>query len=646
MVSRGVNRSRRGRAAVVAAATLLMATPSVAGADHTAGTARPAGSARGVAATASWTVLHYSMSDTDLEPSMMVDVNEMGEVGSNEHLNIVALVDRSPGYGEVPVLDIGDWVGAKLVHVQPGHGEVLADLGSVDMGDPATLASFITDGITAFPADHYAVIISDHGASWPGLGPDEGSDYSVLDLADLQSGLADGLANAGVERLDLLGMDACLMASYEVASALAPYADRLIASSETEPGSGWDYRSLQLLADNPQATVDEFGIAIVDSFLIGNLPDTTLALLDLTQMAALDDAMAAFSSALVERTATVAPDVGRTLAVNPGYGKSPDPTQNHYLTDLGTLAATIGIEALDVSDQADAVQRALNDVVVHKGSGAQAPAFSGLSIYFPPSIDVFNQAYAYAAPNPSGWIDFLESYYTSGQAISPSDRPAFGDVEPAVSGDSSGLTIEGTLAAGAVENLATATIRYGFQTDEGSVTYLGDEPASIADDGSGLISGFYDLTVLTISDGVDTATAYVSISFPDRSDGFDIDVPMLYYPPGWVDGDPYERAVLSIAVDGAGDVIDETYYAVDEQTGSTGELYAEPEGIVVPRVLVVDSAGNSTWTPTSDVGLYADLPNLVYAFEPLPIGTPLVVTLEVSDFGANSAAISTVVEVP
>ncbi len=200
----------------------------------------------------------------------------MGEVGSNENLNIVALVDRSPEYGEESVLDIGDWVGAKLLHIQAGYAEELADLGPTDMGDAATLASFITEGIAAFPAEYYALIISDHGASWPGVGPDDSGESSVRDLAELQEGLATGLADAGVERLDLLGFDACLMAAYEVASVLPAYADRLVASSELEPGAGWDYCSLQLLADDPAATVDEIGIAIVDSFLVGNAPDTTL----------------------------------------------------------------------------------------------------------------------------------------------------------------------------------------------------------------------------------------------------------------------------------------------------------------------------------------------------------------------------------
>ena len=148
----------------------------------TAGASADAGdasSSQPVAVAGSWTVLEYSMADTNLEPFMMDDVNEMGEVGSNENLNIVALIDRSPQYGEDPVLDIGDWVGAKFVHIQPGHAEVLADLGPTDMGDPATLSWFITEGIAAFPAEHYAVIINDHGAAWPGVGPDESAESLV-----------------------------------------------------------------------------------------------------------------------------------------------------------------------------------------------------------------------------------------------------------------------------------------------------------------------------------------------------------------------------------------------------------------------------------------------------------------------------------
>ena len=42
-------------------------------------------------------------------------------------------------------------------------------------------------------------------------------------------------------KLDLLGFDTCLMSAYEVALQLAPYAEKLLASEETEPGHGWQY---------------------------------------------------------------------------------------------------------------------------------------------------------------------------------------------------------------------------------------------------------------------------------------------------------------------------------------------------------------------------------------------------------------------
>ena len=307
------------------------------------------------------------------------------------------------------------------------------------------------------------------------------------------------------------------MAAYEVASALAPYADRLVASSEVEPGTGWDYRSLQLLADDPAATVDELGTAIVDSFIAGNAPDTTLALLDLTQMPA---ARRGDGGVHVGADRAIGDGGARRRAHpggQPGLRQESRPDPRHYMTDLGALAATIGIEALDVSDQADAVLRALNDVVVHKGSGAHGASFSGLSIYFPPSADLFSPYYVDFVPNPSGWVDFLDAYYAAGQGIAATDLPAFVNAEPDVTGDATGLTVEGTLDMASVENLSSATISYGIQSDDGSTTYYGDEPATIADDGSGLVSGFYDLTVLHISDGVDTATAYISLSTDDET---------------------------------------------------------------------------------------------------------------------------------
>ena len=216
----------------------------------------------------SWTVLIYSMADTNLEPFMVSDLNEAGGVGSTDAVHVRALMDRNPGYGDDELLDQGSWVGGRVFDLAaPGTTELVEDLGDVNSADPAVLADFISQGITDHPADKYALIISDHGAGWPGIGPDESTpDYDTLDLADLSDGIGAGLEDAGVDKLDLLGFDACLMANYEVASALAPVARRMVASQELEPGHGWDYRALSVLVEDPTTDTESFGSAIIDGF--------------------------------------------------------------------------------------------------------------------------------------------------------------------------------------------------------------------------------------------------------------------------------------------------------------------------------------------------------------------------------------------
>src|SRR3546814_18713427 len=86
-------------------------------------------------------------------------------------------------------------------------------------------------------------------------------------------------------------------------------------------------------------------------------------------MPALDEALGTFGAALAERGATVAPVIGRTLAKNLGFGRSPDPSQDTYMTDLGLLASQNGIEAPDVLDEAEAPTRAITEPILDKVLG-------------------------------------------------------------------------------------------------------------------------------------------------------------------------------------------------------------------------------------------------------------------------------------
>lgn len=159
----------------------------------------------------------------------------------------------------------------------------------------------------------------------------------------------------------------------------------------------------------------------------------------------------------------------------------------------------------------------------------------------------------------------------------------------------------------------------------------------MSDDGSGLVAGFYDLTALTMSDGIDTAYAYVDLYLDPEAGLVTIDVPLAYYPVG--EDEVYDDVILSLVLDDAGDIISETYYVYNPETDAYGELTADPEAIIVPYVFVMAADGSGEWVPTSDVGLYANLPDIAYELEPLEPGTELWVELNFIDFGGNTATI-------
>jgi hypothetical protein len=587
----------------------------------------------------SWTVLSYSIADTDLEPYMMTDIGEMGEIGSSEDLSIVALVDRAAGYTDEDVLGLGDWEGGKLLEITLGGANELDDLGDVNTGDPQVLADFVARGIAEYPADNYALVISDHGASWPGVGGDESSDSDSLSLAEIHDGIAAGLEGSGVEKLDLLGFDACLMATFEVATAMAPLADRMLASQELEPGHGWDYTALSIVQDNGGVTTDELGSALIDGFEAQSESEETdaeitLSLVDLEAMPAVSGAVDAFSGALVERAASIAPTVGRSLASTLGFGRSADPDQDSYMTDLGILAGDIGVDALDVSDQADDVVRAINDAVLDKVDGQATRGATGLSIYFPPTVDYYDASYDDLGLD-TGWLEFLSSYYGAGAEIPAKATAAFADGSAEYFFDDDGLSISATSAS--TENIAEAYIRYGLVESDGSITFLGKEPADF-DERSAI--GTWDLTSLEITDGEDTTSAFVDLTIDDDAGVTTIDVPMGYYAADDVDGETYQDALLSLVIDDSDELVSESYYSYDDATGNYGALTADPEGIISPELLSVDEDGTETWFATSDYGLYADIPYLAYDFPALASGTEVYIELTIIDFGGNEATVS------
>ena len=123
--------------------------------------------------------------------------------------------------------------------------------------------------------------------------------------------ISTALKNGGV-KFDWIGFDACLMANMETAIAVEPYADYLIASEETEPGTGWYYTNwLSQLAGNTSLPTTSIGKAIIDDFIQASYQSssrdkTTLSLIDLAEFSGTIPGI--FSEFSKEITATIKSD--------------------------------------------------------------------------------------------------------------------------------------------------------------------------------------------------------------------------------------------------------------------------------------------------------------------------------------------------
>ena len=592
---------------------------------------------------ANWTVLVYLMGDNDLEPFAVGDLYEMAESGSNENVNIVTLVDRHSDYSDLEFGPLDDFADTKIVHM--GRDEVLAveELGEVNTGRSSAVAEFIEYGTTNFPADKYGLILWDHGAGWPGLGPDETDDDDLLTIPELVSGISSGLRASGLEQLDLIGFDACLMAAYEVAVSMAPLAEVMVASQELEPGHGWDFASLDLLRET-DASALTLGAHLADTYVAqaderGTNSKVTLSVVSLDDMDNLNQAVRAFGDALVND------DVGGLSAFASArdtalaFGASPYPATDAHVIDLGDMMQKIADDRPELSAAAGDVIAALDTAVTHTVSGFLTESASGLSVYAPPARNALDTDYF--ASVDSAWARVLTAFFEQGDAASKASAASI-DQEYGVSfefGDG-GVFATARVASSAQETIGSAKIAYGIVDEsDGSTVLLGEEPAAYIASGpdAGTVNAFYDLTVLTMSDGLDTDYAYLDADIDDDGNLY-VNVPLWYVPPGERESEtPPHDLVLSLVVDANGDVISEIYYEVGDE-GTIGELTADPDGIVFPVVPIRDEAGGIEWVTLSEVGLYAQLDDIAYDLEPLPSGTELLVELVVYDVAGNSAA--------
>ena len=106
------------------------------------------------ASAAEWTVGVYMCADNGMNDVADVDITEMKQVGSTDEVNVVVQVDRS---ARDPRPD------CYRCFIRKDGVDTLANLGEVDMADPATLAGFAEFLRSRYAAKNYALEFGEAG---------------------------------------------------------------------------------------------------------------------------------------------------------------------------------------------------------------------------------------------------------------------------------------------------------------------------------------------------------------------------------------------------------------------------------------------------------------------------------------------------
>lgn len=250
------------------------------------------------------------------------------------------------------------------------------DAGTAAMTDPKNLTSFIKYCAENYPADRNMLIFWDHGGgSITGYGYDEKNpSASSMTLSKMNS----ALKSAGV-KFDFIGFDACLMATLENALVCNEYADYLLASEETEPGTGWYYTNwLTELSKNTSVSTVDLAQTIIDDYISScrsSSPSATitLSLVDLAELAGtVPESFRSFAASTNELIqSNNFEQVSNARAGVRQFAKSNKLNQ----VDLVDLAQRLG------TDEANELARVLKNCVKYNRSSIDR--CNGLSIYFP-----------------------------------------------------------------------------------------------------------------------------------------------------------------------------------------------------------------------------------------------------------------------
>ena len=340
-------------------------------------------------ASDTYTLMLY-MCASDLESECGFATEDLNEIMYGYTAGNLNVIVQTGGTAEWQNTVVADDRCQRYQVTEDGLELVDDSLGMQNMADSATLTDFIQYCSSNYAADHYGLVLWDHGGGVVGgYGYDENFGGDSMSLTEMSRALGDASVH-----LDMLGFDACLMANFETCLMAAPYADYLIASEEPEPGCGWYYTDwIGKLSENCGIPPKRYGRQIIDDYITESGWDSpsmysTLGMFDLQQVTQkLLPALSQFSDDAVQQLSA-----GEYRWIS----QSRSNTRAVYQSELDH------IDLLDYaqhsqSETADQLEQAVSDCVVYYRETENGSGDNGLSILFPyydlSALDMLEEMY-------------------------------------------------------------------------------------------------------------------------------------------------------------------------------------------------------------------------------------------------------------
>jgi hypothetical protein len=390
----------------------------------------------------------YLAGDNNLDSNGVIDLTEAKKTGSNTHFNFVAEFDRE-----------GEGLPTNRYFLRRGttlDADVVESLGEINTGNPDTLFAFIKWAADRFPAEHYMLVLWNHGQGWDDtnifakmtggnrmlrtnrfrhaffktsvehiaamsradlkttraiLIDENAKDF--LDCLELKHVMLNASNYLG-KKIDVFGMDACLMSMAEIACQVQDSVQYMVGSEETEPLDGWPYNTiLGYLNENAKLAPDELSRAVVEQY-IGYYAEqdeaVTLSACNLSAIQTFMESMANLTPILTEGLSD--------YRIRDMIAEARDRAQEYQMNDnidLVSFCKLLKVQNVSkvISDACGSVISAVTDnhgLVFSTGyHGASMKQSHGLAIYFPEAVvSPLYERLDFA--QKTGWGNFLRAY--------------------------------------------------------------------------------------------------------------------------------------------------------------------------------------------------------------------------------------------